>query len=262
MSVNPYESPQGASPAGRSAARKVLYALAVYVAPAGVLLLGLFVFLLPEIQRISPKAQRTHACYMNMRIISLALSNYHEKFGEFPPAYTTDSEGKPLHSWRTLILPYVGQEELYDRIDLSKPWDDPANIEACTTVVYEYRCPAATKKGDKQYLTTYLACVGNDLAIHPTRGRKTSEITDGTTNTLLFVEVLMADAVPWASPQDASEEQVVALVTKIKEDRSHSQPQSFVYCDTHHGSFYKDLTSEEVRSLLTIAAGDNQEVAP
>ena len=47
-----------------------------------------------------------------------------------PPAYTVDADGRPLHSWRTLILPYLEQEPLYQTIDLSKPWNDPANAKA------------------------------------------------------------------------------------------------------------------------------------
>ena len=62
---------------------------------------------------------RRSQCKNNLKQIGLALHNYHEKYQAFPPAYTVDATGKPLHSWRTLILPFVDQQALYDKIDLS-----------------------------------------------------------------------------------------------------------------------------------------------
>jgi hypothetical protein len=44
---------------------------------------------------------------------------------------------------------------LYDQIDLSKPWDDPANKEARETVVGECQCPSAVLESNQ---TTYPAC--------------------------------------------------------------------------------------------------------
>ena len=37
----------------------------------------------------------------------LAMYNYLEENGTFPPAAKTDPDGKPLLSWRVLILPYL-----------------------------------------------------------------------------------------------------------------------------------------------------------
>jgi hypothetical protein len=61
-------------------------------------------------------------------------------YGSFPPAYTVDSNGRMLHSWRTLLLPYLEQEHLYRQIDLSKPWYDPANAAAFEATVDVFQC--------------------------------------------------------------------------------------------------------------------------
>ena len=47
-------------------------------------------------------------CVNNLKQIALALHNYEEVYKVLPPAYTVDAQGRPLHSWRTLILPYPG----------------------------------------------------------------------------------------------------------------------------------------------------------
>jgi hypothetical protein len=41
------------------------------------------------------------------KMIALALHNYHDVYAAFPPAYTVDENGQRLHSWRTLILPWL-----------------------------------------------------------------------------------------------------------------------------------------------------------
>ena len=51
-------------------------------------------------------------CANNLNRIALALHNYHDAYKCFPPAYVADEEGRPMHSWRVLILPYMEQQAL------------------------------------------------------------------------------------------------------------------------------------------------------
>jgi hypothetical protein len=88
-----------------------------------------FLLMLPAIQD-SREAARRRLCESNMTQIGVALRNYHDHHGSFPPAYTVDEEGNPLHSWRTLILPYFTPDfldskwkDFYDQIRFDEPWD-------------------------------------------------------------------------------------------------------------------------------------------
>ncbi len=56
-----------------------------------------------------------------------ALRSYHREHGHFPPAVVYGKDGRPWHSWRVLILPFLGHESLYNQYDQSLPWDDPKN---------------------------------------------------------------------------------------------------------------------------------------
>ena len=58
------------------------------------------------------EAVRCQMCRNKMQQIGIALQKYHDQHGSFPPAYTVDADGNPLHSWRTLILPYFGEPKL------------------------------------------------------------------------------------------------------------------------------------------------------
>ena len=61
-----------------------------------------------------------------------------------PPAFTVDQAGKPLHSWRVLILPYLGEKErdLYSKIRLDEPWDSDYNRQFQTETPDVYHCPS------------------------------------------------------------------------------------------------------------------------
>jgi prepilin-type processing-associated H-X9-DG protein len=110
-----------------------------------------------------------------------------------------DSEGNRLHSWRTLILPYLGQKNLYDQIDLTKPWDDPANLPLTATTIITYVCPSQPLQPG---MTNYLAPTHPQGILADENATKISEITDGISSTILVVEVENSQAVYWMEPKD------------------------------------------------------------
>src|SRR5579872_5845935 len=82
--------------------------------------LGLFQFAIaPAIQSARDAARRT-MCLNNLHSIGLALFNYSADYGSLPPAYIADETGRPMHSWRVLLLPYLGHQELYDAYNFSE----------------------------------------------------------------------------------------------------------------------------------------------
>ncbi|MCA8995973.1 MAG: DUF1559 domain-containing protein [Planctomycetaceae bacterium] len=158
----------------------------------------LVVLFLPALEMPRGEARRTH-CKNNLKQIGLALHNYHDTYGAFPPAYTVNDSGEKLHSWRTLILPFLEQESLYDSIDLSKPWNDPVNRKAYETTVPSYSCPGNDLSPTA---TTYLGMVGEECLFHPKEPRHLVDITDGTNQTLMVVEAPFNFAVHWMAPDD------------------------------------------------------------
>ena len=72
------------------------------------------------------RAQSTN----NLKQIGLALSVYLQEYNSFPAAVTIDRLGRPLYGWQAMILPFIEQNELHDRIDFGIPWDDTHNAAA------------------------------------------------------------------------------------------------------------------------------------
>ena len=94
---------------------------------------------------IRGNAARTQ-CVNNLKQIGLAMHNYHATHKTFPPAFTVDKDGKPLLSWRVLILPYLEQDALYKEFHLDEPWDSPHNRTLIERMPPTYRCPMMSSK--------------------------------------------------------------------------------------------------------------------
>lgn len=110
----------------------------------------LVALLLPAVQAARESARRAQ-CLNNMRQIGLGLLCYHETYKSFPPG-CTDRYPKPPRvlkaryiAWSTLLLPFIEQEHVYDRIDLSVPFNDPTNDAAHRCVVPTYLCPSTNR---------------------------------------------------------------------------------------------------------------------
>jgi hypothetical protein len=135
----------------------------------------------------------------NLKMIGLAMHNYHDANGKFPP-HGTYAKGKPLLSWRVHVLPYIDQDDLYKQFKLDEPWDSEHNkkLIAQMPAVYAPR----NKKLAEQGKTTYLVPLGKDLAFEGQKGVGIAGFSDGTSNTFLALEAAEDAAVIWTKPAD------------------------------------------------------------
>jgi hypothetical protein len=136
----------------------------------------------------------------NLKQIALATINYADAMnGNLPPAAVCDKTGKPLLSWRVLILPYLEQEKLFKEFKLDEPWDSDHNKKLLARMPKVYAIPGKTKPDETD--TYYRVFVGNGAAWDLIQGaRYPASITDGTSQTILCVTA--AQAVPWTKPDE------------------------------------------------------------
>jgi prepilin-type processing-associated H-X9-DG protein len=220
-----------------------------------VAIIAVVIALLLPFSRSSRPAARRAQCINNLKQIALALLNYKEVYKAFPPAYTVDANGRPLHSWRTLILPFSGHEPLYQTIDLSKPWNDPANAKALVTDLAFFHCPASDAPSNT---TTYLATLAPNGCLIPNKSRRLTEITDPQSATLMVIEAGEENAVPWMAPFDADESLVLSLGPATKLDHAGGGNACLVDGSVR---FLKVSTSASVRkALFSISGNDNKSI--
>jgi prepilin-type processing-associated H-X9-DG protein len=214
-------------------------------------ILGLLVALLLPATRSAREPARRNTCRNNLKQIGLALHNYAEAEGTLPPAYTVDAEGNRLHSWRTLLLPYLEQSQLFETIDLTKPWDDPANSKARETAVAVYQCPSSPEPDG---LSHCLAVVGEDCLFSESGSRKFSDVSDSPSETILVVEVATDRAVHWMAPQDTHLEELLAHGPESR--TNHPGMMHAIFADGHVHSLSLDIDKPTLRAMLTIAGGE------
>jgi len=178
---------------GISTAGICLNATAILLLP-----MMLIALLLPAVQAAREAARRMQ-CSNNEKQMGLALHNYHDGYGALPPLYTVDDEGKPLHSWRVLILPYIEQSALYDQIRLDEPWDSEHNRQFHDQMPDIFKCPSNPTGVNG---CCYSAIAGGIFIpateVESVVGKKFQAITDGLSNTLAIVEV--KESFCWMDP--------------------------------------------------------------
>ncbi len=171
---------------------------------SAIVLLGGFLMLvmIPASTGPHPALARTE-CRHKLGILALAMHNYQETYGAFPPAYLADKDGKPMHSWRVLLLPFLGHLDLYEQYRFDEPWNGPNNQRLAAHMPAEFHCPA--DPGAENH-TSYFVVVGPDTVFPGVVSIRKAEITDGPVNTILLVEA-MDRQVNWLEPKDVTYEE-------------------------------------------------------
>jgi hypothetical protein len=159
-----------------------------------------FVPLLVEAIRKQRGAAERIQSTNNLKQIAIAMINYSDTYGgRLPPYAVFGKDGKPLLSWRVLILPFLEQDALYKQFHLDEPWDSEHNKKLLAKMPKTYAIPGQ-KAADA---THYQGFHGKGAFFEGKTGvRFPVDFPDGTSNTLMIVEA--ADAVPWTRPADLS----------------------------------------------------------
>ncbi len=163
-----------------------------------VVLVGL---LLPAVQ-IAREYGRMAACSNNMQQLKLAIEIYENANGHYPAAYTADADGKPMHSWRVRVLPFLDVGNLHDKYHFDKPWNDAANKDVIGTYLPIFQCPSHSTSG-KSAKCNYVAITGPDTIWPGAETTKLNDVTDATGSTIVCIETV--DGIEsWAEPKDLS----------------------------------------------------------
>jgi len=148
---------------------------------------------------------RSAQCVGNLKQLGLALLNYESAHGCLPPAYVVDPHGKPLYSWRVVLMAYLEREEgwndrqLTEKFRFDESWDGPANRKLHGMRPPNFFCPSHTESAEKGF-TSFLAVVG-PRTLFPGGGktRRLADVRDDSKSTLMLVESVNT-SIHWMEP--------------------------------------------------------------
>lgn len=161
----------------------------------------LVTLLTPALRAARGAAEQTQSSN-NLKQIALAMHMYHDEHKCFPAQASCGPDGTKLLSWRVHLLPYLDQDALYRQFHLNEPWDSAHNRTLIAKLPSVFVSPRAPRNLAAKGLTTYLVPVGEKTVFAGREGTPLAQITDGTSNTILFVEAAPSAAVIWTRPDD------------------------------------------------------------
>lgn len=217
-----------------------------------ILVIG-FSFLRPKIVQLK-QYRDIAACKQNLRRIAQALNNYAKDYGTYPPAVTRNSAGVPMHSWRILILPYLGEEALYKLYDLEKPWNSVENSGLLWQIPAVYVSPANVNRvvaGESNYMLIR----GPSTLFPPAGPWSPGAIRDGAANTLLVVETNNT-VITWTDPTDLEFAVLPAQFGSGGLGGTHAGGATVVFADGQPGWLPSDTSKSVLDSLVTPAGGE------
>lgn len=169
----------------------------------------------------------------NLRQLLLAMHNYESTFAVTPFLHTADGRFSEDLSWRVRVLPYIEEQSLYQKFDLSEPWDSERNKPLAE------KMPEIYGKDGK----TGMCWIVSDV-------ERFRDITDGLSNTICMIE--SKKLVPWTEAKDISIDDAAEMITKLKDGEQ-------ILIGMYDGSVrYMDNSTpaETVRAMLTPNGGE------
>jgi hypothetical protein len=210
-----------------------------------------FAFFLPVVQEAREAARRVQSAN-NLRVMGLALHNYHDAYMTFPPGAIVDASGRDYHGWQTMLLPYVEAVSVYNQVDFNVPWNDAKNLAPTQTQIPVYLAPGIGEVNDASgYALSHYA--GNSELFGKNKGIRVMQITDGTSNTIQVGEAA-GNFKPWGHPENLRDPANGIHTGPDSFGRPNSQVAAFLMVD---GSvrFISDVVDRETLHALATPGG-------
>ena len=174
--------------------------------------------LVQETRKASEGVNSAH-CVSNLKQIGHALANYHSAYGCFPPAFVADTDGKPMHSWRVLILPFLEEKKAYEAYDFSEPWNGPNNHKLSANRGSRF-FGCRSESLEPLPMTSYVAVIGPGTAWPGDKSAKVADVAETRSTTIHLIEVAQS-GIHWMEPRDLTLNEAVASVnSKLNSFRS------------------------------------------
>jgi hypothetical protein len=237
----------------------------MHTSPGHYLVVGLLAVVTLIVGFVLYRAHREHrelglatVCRCNLCQILLALRNYQDIYGCFPPAYLTDQTGRPVHSWRVLTAGCDGGVgiDFYEAYDFAKPWDGPENIHVIDREWGDvFACPADPDAVSLNR-TSYVAVIGDNTFWPGQTTYSMEDLDSDWENKILLIEIPDSD-IPWMEPRDISMEGALELFSTLPAltDGRHPEGLHYVTAGGRVGLISRIGTQDQFKQMLQVRKG-------
>ena len=149
------------------------------------------------------------SCDENLRQIGLAMQQYHNEYGSFPPCSVTGPTEKVEHSWRVVLLPYLGEIGLHDAYSFDQPWNGEENQYLADGRPDVFRCPQHAGLSDTE--TSYVMIVRMNPDTDDPTPLSLSQLAGDLSQIPLVVEV-GSSGISWMETRDMTVEEIADQV--------------------------------------------------
>jgi hypothetical protein len=195
----------------------------------------------------------------NLKQLGIAMHNHHDAMGFMPGDVVNFNNRPAAWSWRVQILPYVEQDQIYRKLNLMKPWNDPQNLKVLQSIEMPkvFEVPGRPAPKGHTYFRIFTLPRGakgvdRPLLAEGQRGPVMTAITDGTSLSLMIVEA--REAVPWYAPD------VLAYDGKLPLPELGAKDADKFFaalCDGSARAFRPGRLGEKtLRAMITIQGGE------
>jgi hypothetical protein len=181
----------------------------------------------------------------NLKRISVDLHAYNEKYGRFPPSFTTNEKGDKLHSWRALVTEF-SDHELWTQIRFDEPWNSPANQKLWKRVPQVLTPPSRECNLLDTGSTYYMICDAAAISVG-TQSARFSEIAHPD-RTVLVIEIPQR-CVNWMEPLDVTIDEVSTWLLKRSSMSWYRPGVGFADASVN---YVNDYTTNEITEMLKL----------
>lgn len=188
-----------------------------------------------------------------LRSLALAIHNHYSAMKRLPsPLSGLDGKSPRKLSWRIDLLPFLDENDLYQQFHLDEAWDSPHNRTLIPRMPSVFRVPQSKHQAESG-LSTFVLPSNADSMWPADRALDFKDIEDGTSNTIMIVEVNDDLAQEWTKPdpfqinmQDPASQLGGHFIDKI----------FFAAGDGSSGTISRDKFGD-LKALLTRSGGES-----